>query len=62
MKWQCTNCKWSGKYEEAFHVMYSGIDWEQCPSCKSIAIPSCGSATLKEYFERLKITRIYKAS
>ncbi len=38
-KWFCTECSWEGIFEECGHVMYRGHDWENCPSCNSIAIP-----------------------
>jgi len=47
-EWVCTappkECGWKGIYDECNHVMYNQIDWEQCPKCKSVAIPKKGIA------------------
>lgn len=41
-KWKCTDCVWQGAKKECLPVMYWGIDWRQCPSCRSIVIPLSG--------------------
>ncbi len=41
--WRCTKCQWIGIKQQAMRVMYHGIiDWRNCPSCNSVAIPSKG--------------------
>lgn len=49
--WICTKCNRKSKYVELHHVMYRGIDWEHCPNCESIAIPTIGSTTSQPAFE-----------
>lgn len=53
MSWRCTKCDWSGPYEECFHVMYSGVDWEQCPSCRSVALLAVGSRQIEEALKQI---------
>lgn len=43
VEWMCTHCKWNGSYGDTMGVMYRGVDWQQCPVCRSVAIPSTGS-------------------
>ena len=38
-EWICTKCSWKGEYQDTMPVMYHGVDWQNCPSCKSVAIP-----------------------
>lgn len=38
-EWICTSCMWSGKYKDTIPVMYHGNDWQNCPSCNTVAIP-----------------------
>lgn len=40
MKWICTKCAWQGPEEETDPVMYRGVDWQNCPSCRAVAIPA----------------------
>lgn len=39
-EWICTKCNWTGNYSQTLPVMYHGIDWQNCPSCNSVAIPN----------------------
>lgn len=49
--WICTRCNWTGTYSTTVGVMYWGIDWQNCPSCNSTAIPIIGST------ERIEATQ-----
>ena len=48
MIWICTKCVWKGKYEETMPVMYHGVDWQNCPSCKSPVIPKLKKTCLED--------------
>lgn len=41
--WMCTHCEWNGHFGDTMGVMYRGVDWQQCPVCRSVVIPSTGS-------------------
>ncbi len=41
--WMCTKCYWKGNYSSTVGVIYHGVDWQHCPSCNSVAIPTVGS-------------------
>lgn len=57
--WYCTKCKWNGTYDESYPVMFYGIDWQLCPSCKAIAIPACGSTIeIKEKWDERRFPTI----
>ena len=38
--WLCTQCEWQGKREECEHTECHGAEWECCPSCNAICLPS----------------------
>lgn len=41
--WICTRCDWAGQYAATMGVTYRSIDWQHCPSCNCVAIPTSGS-------------------
>lgn len=43
MDWKCTRCAWQGDYWSTMGVMYGGVDWQNCPNCGAVAIPTIGS-------------------
>ena len=52
-EWICTKCAWHGKYEDTMPVMYHAIDWQNCPSCNSVAIPIAARPGKKDAFKKL---------
>ncbi len=57
-KWICTKCVWQGPEEETEPVMYRGVDWQNCPSCRAVAIPAGELKVLRQLLRDVRESEV----